>query len=263
MAGVDAVAFTMLHVKPSARVAAIKQVPRSFIAPNMSFFMKPDGVMRQLTLTSDGGHEIVFVSNRVAEAVALLGLPAAHALFFGMENGPSSTLHPPVVVYKLGTFRVVMWFSERACTPDYDGTVSGDPSWRRHPMFSLQDGVQPGTWWRGDAYLVAYARNGSSSSAATAAQMDGFLAAVAGRITWGPDPTPGAPPLFYNNDNVKALVARCAACNAFDQTKTALLCAGCRCVYYCSAECQRAHWAMPGNHKAACKESQRLVKGVS
>lgn len=45
---------------------------------------------------------------------------------------------------------------------------------------------------------------------------------------------------------------RCANCGA---TEGKLLkCKGCRAVYFCSADCQKANWQ---SHKAACKEVQR------
>ena len=45
------------------------------------------------------------------------------------------------------------------------------------------------------------------------------------------------------------IISMCAECGAPANTKTKL-CKGCRCVYYCTAECQKANW---GKHKIFCK----------
>jgi len=52
---------------------------------------------------------------------------------------------------------------------------------------------------------------------------------------------------------------QCAACSktAADGVKLQR-CIGCRAVWFCSLECQRADWRSPTGHKAACKAAQQL-----
>ena len=35
-------------------------------------------------------------------------------------------------------------------------------------------------------------------------------------------------------------------------------CARCKCAFYCSEVCQRAHWKKDGGHKTMCKKIQAL-----
>ena len=67
---------------------------------------------------------------------------------------------------------------------------------------------------------------------------------------------PAAPPTTSGTE-------RCANFNTCGKTVLggpgAGLCAGCRCVAYCSRECQAAHWAV---HKAPCKEMRNTKKAL-
>ncbi|OBZ76097.1 hypothetical protein A0H81_03250 [Grifola frondosa] len=47
---------------------------------------------------------------------------------------------------------------------------------------------------------------------------------------------------------------QCRNCNGMEPDKTLFRCAGCKHIYYCSRECQKANWKL---HKVMCKETAR------
>lgn len=65
-----------------------------------------------------------------------------------------------------------------------------------------------------------------------------------------------------NDENVYIPGERCDGCGKPEQDKPLLKCTRCQCTYYCSRECQVAHWKRGQNgHKAECRKKGEFRVG--